>query len=48
MIINEYIALELHKIRTKENQKVEGNRTLAEIITEFKMTKRPRNRKNTR
>ncbi len=48
MIINEYIAMELHKLRTKEDHKVEGNRTLAEIITEFKRTPRRRSGKHTR
>ncbi|MEQ8675619.1 MAG: hypothetical protein RLP44_00735 [Aggregatilineales bacterium] len=37
MLINEFVALELHKQRVNTPERVEGNRTLAEIITEFKL-----------
>ncbi|GAB4512553.1 MAG: hypothetical protein OHK0046_12260 [Anaerolineae bacterium] len=37
MLINEYVAMELHKRRQDEIEaKAHGNRTLAEIIAEFK------------
>lgn len=37
MLINEFVALELHKQRVNTQERVQGNRTLAEIITEFKL-----------
>lgn len=48
MLINEYVELELHKQRTQNPEKVEGNRILAEIITEFKNSRREQNRKQSR
>ena len=49
MLVNELLALEMHKNRVQETEKVEGNRALAEIIAEFKAQKNNRQpRKNRR
>lgn len=43
MLMNEYVAMELHKRKQSELEaKAHGNRTLAEIITEFKATMQER------
>lgn len=44
MLINEYVALNLHKVKELElkSEEARGNRALAEIIMEFKSEARNR------